>query len=220
MESHCNVICKHVYGHQDTRRRTSPSSLTQPNDPAIPTPPMEEMASSLWLHDSLWETQSWSCRDSPRSDHLVVTPDISDPGSPSLCSRHSSPNTNTNPIQHTQPCPSGPTIAAPSGPAKPLSVIANIECDRIASETAKLAADGTCATNLPPTLTPPYPGSRAMLRIGTTWVTSHTQAHILKARWTAPIISYCMEKYALTRTTIDSIAWRSIQSARNKYNAT
>jgi len=159
----------------------------------------------LRLHETLWEARSHSSNDTSRSL------DEHDP--PHTFSYSHSPSLSPSPSRtHT------PDIPAPN--PKPLSVIANIECDRIASETAKIAVDGECETNLPPVLLPPYPGSRAMLRIGTTWITSKTKTHLSHARWTEPIITYCMNKYGWTRDTIDDISWRSIGSARNKCTAT
>jgi len=93
-------------------------------------------------------------------------------------------------------------------------------CDKLASETAKLAVDGDYDTDMPPTLEPPYPGSGALLRIGSTWITSRMSKHVLHARWSEPILRYCMDKYGWSRELTDDISWRSIRSARNKCNDT
>jgi len=69
---------------------------------------------------------------------------------------------------------------------------------------------------MPPAILPPYPGSKAMLRIGPTWITSKIKTHILHARWSQPIIAYCMEKYGWSSTVVDTISWQSVLSARNK----
>lgn len=73
---------------------------------------------------------------------------------------------------------------------------------------------------MPPTLDPPFPGSKALLRIGTTWVTSKAHQHILQACWSPSIITYCRDKYNWSDTTFQSISWRSIRAARRKCTPT
>ena len=60
-----------------------------------------------------------------------------------------------------------------------------MECDRLATETAQVAATAeTTGTQHPPNtiLSPPYIGSRAFLRIRGHWITSHQKQHILQAQ--------------------------------------
>ncbi len=99
-----------------------------------------------------------------------------------------------------------------------LPVTLNIECDRLASQTT-LTALGDCRTDLR-ALEPPYEGSRAMLRIGHRWITSHHASHILRARWTPSIIIYCKEKYGWDADTIHDISWHSIGRARKRCTPT
>lgn len=105
-------------------------------------------------------------------------------------------------------------------PPPPLSVLTNIECDRLASDTSRLAILGEARQDMPPTLTPPYPGSRAMLRIGQTWITSSYKKHLLRAQWSDPIIQYCQSKYRWTSEVVPDISWPSIRAARNKCTPT
>jgi len=108
---------------------------------------------------------------------------------------------------------------APSPPPKEdneqkkVEVQVNIECDRIASETtATILAGGS-----PPDKTilqMPYPGSKVMLRIGKTWITSKKE--IYRARRTKQMKSYCMEKYGWTSEVYDSVNWHSIKTVRAK----
>jgi hypothetical protein len=95
---------------------------------------------------------------------------------------------------------------------QPLSVWLNIECDRIASETTSsiIIKDTPDISLLPPTLMPPIKGSRAMLRLGNTWVISHLQQHILLAHSCQRLIDYyCLEKYNWTLDIFHEVDWPS-----------
>lgn len=102
---------------------------------------------------------------------------------------------------------------------RPLSVTANIEADRLASETATIAL-GTPNKDLPLTIQPPYAGSRAMLKIGSTWITSRMDAHIQEARSAKTLKTYCLNKYKWSDTTFDLVDWRNIGTARKKCSKT
>lgn len=102
----------------------------------------------------------------------------------------------------------------------PLSVTANIEADRLATETAKIARDRGCRQDMPPVMMPPYPGSRALLKIGTTWITGKLGTHINNAHWTQTLRDYCKRKYTWSDTVFDSIDWKLIDTARKKYTLT
>jgi hypothetical protein len=110
------VICRHIYGHQDSRKRTTPAVLS----------------------------------DSPDSDSddFASHPSISD---------RSDPDGTSPRRQHTLDTPT----------------LINIACDRLATETSSTALQGAVNELMPSTLRYPLPGSRAMLCIGTTWITSH-----------------------------------------------
>ena len=111
-------------------------------------------------------------------------------------------------------CPSSPPslgpITRPTQP--PLPVRLNIECDHIASTTSEIAL-GDHRRDLA-SFTPPYPGSKAMLRIGDIWITSKLDSHVLRARWTPQVIDYCLNKYGWDHTTFNDIAWKTIGAAR------
>jgi len=98
----------------------------------------------------------------------------------------------------------------------PLHIQANIECDRIASETTNIAIQARATALLPSTLTMPYPGSRAMLRINNTWITSHYKQHISNARHTRDIQNYCRDKYGWSTSIMEQIYWKGIHNARRR----
>lgn len=104
-------------------------------------------------------------------------------------------------------------------PTRPLSIVSNIEADRLASETATLALRDY-NDDLPPTLQPPYAGSRAMIRIGQTWITSKLPDHIHNARNARILRNYCLNKYKWSESTFDLVDWRNIGRARKKCSKT
>ena len=59
----------------------------------------------------------------------------------------------------------------------------NIACNKLATETSGAALQGGTGETLPPTLMHPLPGSKALLHIGDTWITSDHRRHILWERW-------------------------------------
>ena len=61
---------------------------------------------------------------------------------------------------------------------------------------------------------PPYPGSKALLRIGKTWITSHVNKHIAHAAHSTTIWEYCLKKYDWNISTFNSIYWEGIGRAR------
>ena len=94
----------------------------------------------------------------------------------------------------------------------------NILCDEIAGAAAQEVIQGTYPTTA--TIQPPYPGSKALLRIGDLWITSHVPRHINKAYHTVAILDYCKKKYNWTQATCDSIYWEGIGRARQRGNRT
>ena len=87
----------------------------------------------------------------------------------------------------------------------------NIECDRIANETVT-AVRGR-ASSLP-TLQPPYPGSKAILRINGRWITTNLKAQISRARHRDTLWNYCKTKYQWTEEIMTTIHWTALQKAR------
>jgi hypothetical protein len=78
----------------------------------------------------------------------------------------------------------------------PLSLEAkiNIECDRIATETIDAARGGN-AHGLPPVITLPYEGSRALLNIDGKWMTAHQNRYIIMAKWGQKMKEYCCHRF-------------------------
>ena len=96
----------------------------------------------------------------------------------------------------------------------------NIACDELATETSQIALDSTrvddILARMPPTLQLPYPGSKAMLKIGKHWVTSKYKERLHHARHSDPAMIYCMEKYGWDEQTFNSVYWHSIGKVRRK----
>ena len=104
-------------------------------------------------------------------------------------------------------------------PPKALSLEAqvNVECDALATETSAAILAGGTSDGLPKVLQPPYPGSKAMLRIGDKWITSRFSSHIYKARRLPIMRQYCMEKYGMTDEVFDGVNWTSVGRVRRGY---
>ena len=136
------ITCRHVYGHQDSRRRGTPSTPTTGNTP---------------------------------TSH-----------SPAHLSREA---------------------------------IINIECDRIANETA-LAALERNDVDPGPTIDTPLPGSRACLRIGRVWITTSLSREIMAALHTPSAREYCSTKYGWTTAVMNTVHWELIRLARRRGNPT
>lgn len=174
MEKRTRVVCQHIYGHQDTKKRGILQIFG-----GLPT---TEVGTTAMDPDDGSSTDSW--------DEAL----------------------GFDTIQNTQ-------ATTQMNTHRPLLVLANIEADRIASETAKLAL-GEYNTELPQTLQLPYTGSRAMLRIGTTWITSNLGSHIRSARWDSKLRHYCITKYDWSDSMFDEVDWQLVQGARRKCNCT
>jgi hypothetical protein len=107
------------------------------------------------------------------------------------------------------------------GPKTPPQVLINIACDTIATATSKhgLTNKGHHPP-LPPILTPPYEGSRAMLQINNIWITSHFKRELYKARRTTPMEEYLKTKYNWSKGTLNNIYWPSIKTVRQHLSHT
>lgn len=79
-----------------------------------------------------------------------------------------------------------------------------------ATTLADAVIQGGNGLDLPPTITCPLPGSRANLRIGPTWITSHARCHILWEHRAHTLRTYCLDKYDWNTVTFNSIAWPTI----------
>lgn len=69
---------------------------------------------------------------------------------------------------------------------------------------------------LPSALVPPYVGSRALFKIGTTWITSTIDTHIHSVRWTHHLKDYCLNKHNWTEEIFNSIDWGLVRTTRKK----
>ena len=76
------------------------------------------------------------------------------------------------------------------------------------------------APSLSPTTTLPYTGSRALLNIGGTWITTDSKPHILKSRWKHPIRRYCCKKYKWSPEVFNTFDWNAVKSARKSLTQT
>ena len=88
----------------------------------------------------------------------------------------------------------------------------NIICDELANDTARSVAEADGP--LPPTLQPPFAGSKAMFRIGNTWITSKLAHHINIAAHETRLREYCMQKYEWSASTMATISWETLHLAR------
>ena len=71
----------------------------------------------------------------------------------------------------------------------------NIVCDGMASDTMTTVIRQKGHPEMPPTSELPYAGSKALLKIGTRWVTLKYKRAIRRARSTDAFRKYCCEKY-------------------------
>ncbi len=101
-----------------------------------------------------------------------------------------------------------------------LPVRLNVECDKLATETTATLIRQGDTPHLPPVIEPPYAGSKALLRIGTKWVTTASEEHIRNARWESSVREYCYNKYIWTRSTFEKVDWRIIGATRRKLTPT
>ena len=94
----------------------------------------------------------------------------------------------------------------------------NIACDGMASETTATIIAQRGHPEMPPTLELPYEGSKALLKIGSQWVTSKCKRAIHRARSTDTFRTYCREKYGWDEDEFKWISWKSIGRVRRRQN--
>jgi hypothetical protein len=68
--------------------------------------------------------------------------------------------------------------------------------------------------NVEPILSLPYPGSKAMLRVGETWITSNHDYQIHLACRTPQIRAYCLTRHGWSERVFHSIHWDCIETVR------
>jgi hypothetical protein len=109
-------------------------------------------------------------------------------------------------------CPDEPSCElAPRGLSDEAHL--NNACDIIAKQTAKAFLENP-EQEVEPLLSLPYPGSKAMLRVGDTWITSNYDYHVHLACRTPQIRSYCLERHKWSDEVFDSIYWDCIEKVR------
>ena len=96
----------------------------------------------------------------------------------------------------------------------------NIACDELAIETSAAVLANGVPESLPSTLQLPYAGSKALLKLGKTWITSKYKSAIRKACWDARTKEYCTSKYEWSEETLDSVYWKSIGQVRRQMTKT
>jgi len=153
------VNCRHVYGHQESRNRKDNKNESQPTGMVIEN--LQEQQATAEVEQG---------NEQPDNDDTEWLPDdssdsFSDESAISKlfqCFKQPAVSTINNPyIKEKKPQPKLTREAK-----------LNIVCDKIDEETALHAIDNNQHHPwVPPALLPPYEGSRAMLKIGTTWIT-------------------------------------------------
>ena len=224
------ITCRHIYAHQDTRSPRSPgvfeptdsSGMTHtPHDASIspPTDDFDVLSDMFTAHDDVDLTAHTTI---PATQYTTPRPGIPPIVHPTLdhriLSTHSQDLTLSADSNPSSDFAGGLSTQAPPRP-RPRRVfdtptMINIECDRLATETTTAALQGGRGTDLPPTITCPLPGSKANLRIGQTWITSHTRRNIHWEHTAYVLRAYCLEKYGWSDDTFNSIAWSTIKTVR------
>lgn len=93
---------------------------------------------------------------------------------------------------------------------KEVDIYIRCNCNQLASETTEIIAENGTPEGITPLLQPPYPGSRAMLKIGRRWITSNYKRHLYSARWAPPVRAYMKAKYEWSDEIFDSVDWPAI----------
>ena len=99
------------------------------------------------------------------------------------------PPVSTEPILKPERDPQQPPLHKGTLPIK---VQINITCNGIATETTQIALGTTTPPIQQTILTPPYEGSRTMLRTRKTWITSHYKKTIYDAPHQTPALTTYM----------------------------
>ena len=97
------------------------------------------------------------------------------------------------------------------------NALINIACDALAGETSASAIDNP--DHLPPEeeiMQMPYPGSKAVLRIGKTWVTAKPRGHVNRARRGPPLRQYIQRRHGWSDEQYDTVYWSTIGEVRRK----
>ena len=95
----------------------------------------------------------------------------------------------------------------------------NIICDKLAGATTQAALAGGNAQGRV-LLDLPYAGSKVMLKIKNTYITSRYLDKLYRARRSVPMREYCDQKYIWTDEVFDLIHWASVGQVRRKLSDT
>jgi hypothetical protein len=126
------------------------------------------------------------------------------------------PHPHSNPPSDSESdCLDEPSCELPSQGLSDEAQHLNNVCDKLAKQTAKEFLANP-QQEVPPLLSPPYPGTRAMLRIaGDTWITSKYDYHIHLAARSLQMQAYCLERYGWTTEVFESIHWDCVGTVRS-----
>ena len=184
------IPCRHVYGHQDerNRKRLSERASTKVGMVISGEEELIHTTSEPSPHNRLRTHEALPTSTDTPSERTPLAEDL-----------FLSPRTTKIPRDEL-----------------PLNVRINVECDEMADETSAVVRELDKVPVMPPVLAPPYEGSRAMLRIGDKWITSHYSSHIYKAHRERYAVVYIREKYGWSDEEFKSVSWRTIERVRNK----
>ena len=106
----------------------------------------------------------------------------------------------------------------PTTPDAPLKREArlNVKCDELASNTTAVVIAQGGHPEVAATLSLPFVGSKALLKLGETWVTSKYKRSIARAHQEAPFRAYCTEKYGWDEDDFNLVYWSSVGRVRRR----
>ena len=106
----------------------------------------------------------------------------------------------------------------PTTPDAPLKREArlNVKCDELASNTTAVVIAQGGHPEVAATVSLPFVGSKALLKLGETWVTSKYKRSIARAHQEAPFRAYCTEKYGWDEDDFNLVYWSSVGRVRRR----
>ena len=101
---------------------------------------------------------------------------------------------------------------------RPLCVKAkgNIKYNKLESGVSKLTKDGDQCTRVDKVLQPPYEGSKAMLKMNGTWITSNLREHLLHTSHKPTVEKYYNKWFDWQEDIFDMVYWNSVRRVRSK----
>ena len=193
------IQCRHVYGHQDSKSERKEESVPVKRT-KIAIDNADERAVTLEMFPN--GEQQDTNKNVTVNEEVSRAEDWIEDAISQAFQQHKV----KNPYEKIQSSQSKKKLS--------LEAKINIACDELATEiSAAVRADGVPEA-LPSTLQLPYAGSKALLKLGKTWITSRYKSAIRKARWDARTKEYCTSKYEWSEETFDSVYWKSIGQVR------